>query len=166
MTAPVTYTQDEMLATARQLQQGCVCGYVHRALYYPCEAVVMLRQAATAEAQAARLTEESRSMSLEQENTELRAALATLRSEIDRVLHIADYDDHGRIGELEDMQRWRERDRVALATLRGKVKEFRRTLNTFATATATGDYQQGWKAMAAHLTILMNALGLPDTEAK
>jgi hypothetical protein len=118
-------------------------------------------------------------MSLEQENTELRAALATLRSEIDRVLHIADYDDHGRIGELEDMQRWRQRDRVALATLRGKVKEkavefygYADDAKLAANAARKQNRDYEWRGLCAeqkaytHAADTLDALGLPDTEAK
>ena len=51
-----------------------------------------------------------------------------------------------------------------LVTLQKRVTDLRRTIATFATATATGDYQQGWKAMAAHLTIHMDALGLTEDQ--
>lgn len=47
-----------------------------------------------------------------------------------------------------------------LATLHKRVTDLRATIDTFVTATTTGEYQRGWKAMAAHLKIHMDALGL------
>ena len=55
---------------------------------------------------------------------------------------------------------------AALAAVNAKVRKLRTTLDTFATASCVGDYQRGWKAMAAHLVIHMDALGLTGEEPR